>query len=128
MFLKNVVLYEIYSKTSQWPNTFCTSLYYRHFYNILASDILLVKISSKCFEKLWLYTCMKYKTTIFENIIPKSILVWFWWNIYQQNIRSENVCNFLWLFLNNFWEHRFENSNRHMNGGLTLLIAISENR
>ena len=22
----------------------------------------------------------------------------------------------------------FENSNRHMNGGLTLLIAISENR
>jgi hypothetical protein len=48
-----------------------------------------------------------YKTTIFENIIPKSILVWFWWNFYQQNVRSENVCNFLWLFLNNFWEHRF---------------------
>ena len=27
MFWKNVVLYEIYSKTLQWPNTFCTSLY-----------------------------------------------------------------------------------------------------
>jgi hypothetical protein len=26
MFLKNVVLYEIYSKKLQWPNTFCTSL------------------------------------------------------------------------------------------------------
>jgi hypothetical protein len=26
MFWKNVVLYEIYSKTLQWPNTFCTSL------------------------------------------------------------------------------------------------------
>ena len=27
MFFKNVVLYEIYSKILQWPNTFCTSLY-----------------------------------------------------------------------------------------------------
>jgi hypothetical protein len=27
MFLKNVVLYEIYSKKLQWPNTFCTSVY-----------------------------------------------------------------------------------------------------
>ena len=27
MFLKNVVVYEIYSKQLQWPNTFCTSLY-----------------------------------------------------------------------------------------------------
>ena len=27
MFLKNVVLHEIYSKKSQWPNTFGTSLY-----------------------------------------------------------------------------------------------------
>jgi hypothetical protein len=27
---------------------------------------------------------ISYKTTIFENIIPKSILVRFWWNIYQQ--------------------------------------------
>jgi hypothetical protein len=29
MFLKNVVLHEIYSKKSQWPNTFGTSLYKR---------------------------------------------------------------------------------------------------
>jgi hypothetical protein len=29
MFLKNVVLYETYSKELQWPNTFCTSLYLR---------------------------------------------------------------------------------------------------
>ena len=28
MFLKNVVLHEIYSKKSQWPNTFGTSLYF----------------------------------------------------------------------------------------------------
>jgi hypothetical protein len=27
MLLKNVVLYEIYSKTLQWPDTFGTSLY-----------------------------------------------------------------------------------------------------
>ena len=27
MFLKNVVLHEIYSKKSQWPNTFGKSLY-----------------------------------------------------------------------------------------------------
>jgi hypothetical protein len=26
MFLKNVVLHEIYSKKSQWPNTFGTSI------------------------------------------------------------------------------------------------------
>ena len=24
MFWKNVILYEIYSKKSQWPNTFCS--------------------------------------------------------------------------------------------------------
>jgi hypothetical protein len=27
---------------------------------------------------------ISYKTTNFENIIPKSILVRFWWNFYQQ--------------------------------------------
>ena len=27
---------------------------------------------------------ISYKTTIFESIIPKSILVRFWWNFYQQ--------------------------------------------
>jgi hypothetical protein len=30
MFWKIVVLYEIYSKELQWPNTFCTSLYAMH--------------------------------------------------------------------------------------------------
>ena len=49
---------------------------------------------------------VRYITTIFQNI-PNSILVQFWWNFYQQNVRSENVCNFLWLFLNIFWKHRF---------------------
>ena len=29
MFLKNVVLHEIYSKKSQWQNAFGTSLYIR---------------------------------------------------------------------------------------------------
>ena len=58
-------------------------------------------------------TCQKYSVTVifyyifhvkphlFKNIVR------FWWNFYQQNVRSENVCNFLWLFLNIFWKHRF---------------------
>jgi hypothetical protein len=40
---------------------------------------------------------ISYKTTIFENIIPKSILVRFWWNFYQQ--KRDVVRSFLWLFL-----------------------------
>jgi len=37
---------------------------------------------------------ISYKTTIFQNIIPNSILVRFWWNFYQQNfVRSHR---YLW--------------------------------
>jgi hypothetical protein len=34
---------------------------------------------------------ISYKTTFFQNIIPKSILVRFWWNFTN---KRENVCSF----------------------------------
>jgi hypothetical protein len=43
MFWKIVVLYEIYSKKLQWPNTFCTSLY------IKCSVIRVIKPLKICF-------------------------------------------------------------------------------
>ena len=38
---------------------------------------------------------ISYKTTIFENIIPKSILVRFWWNFYQQ---KRVFCDYFKIF------------------------------
>ena len=36
---KNVVLYEIYNKNLQWPNTFCTSLYMRNGTDVHIYDV-----------------------------------------------------------------------------------------
>jgi hypothetical protein len=54
--------------------------------------------------------------------------------ISNRHISVESILNYKNGFINNlmhketFHETFFENSNRHMNEGLTLLIAISENR
>jgi hypothetical protein len=54
---------------------------------------------------------ISYKTTIFQNIIPKSILVRFWWYFYQQKrehykttffkniIPKSTLVRFWWFFL-----------------------------
>jgi hypothetical protein len=46
MFSKNVVLHEIYSKKSQWPNTFGTSLYIYIYSNITGIAILYIIVFS----------------------------------------------------------------------------------
>ena len=75
---------------SCWPIT--TLIYIYRFYILL--NLFLSSIYKKySVTNFLLY--ISYKTTIFQNIIPKSILVRFWW--YFTN-RSENVCSFLWLF------------------------------
>jgi hypothetical protein len=46
------------------------------------------------------YISYRYITIIFQNI-PNSILVRFWWNFYQQNVRSENYVIFKTTFFKN---------------------------
>ena len=46
MFLKNVVLHEIYSKKSQLPNTFGTSLYLIALVTDITTFLYMYKVSS----------------------------------------------------------------------------------
>jgi hypothetical protein len=62
MFLKNVVLYEIYSKTLQWPNTFCTSL---HYFKIF------------CWRTDFKYSRFKHKLKLF--VYKSTIIVLCFW-------------------------------------------------
>ena len=46
--------------------------------------VYIVRDVQKVFGHCNFLLYISYKTTIFQNIIPKSILVRFWWNFYQQ--------------------------------------------
>ena len=70
------------------------------------------KVSGHCNFLLYI----SYKTTTFENIIPvNSCLILM--KFLPTEVRSENVCNFLWLFLNIFWKHilNFHDLNAYLN-------------
>ena len=62
--------------TYRWMNVEYSNEYF--YPSIFYRDV--PKVFSHCNYLLYI----SYKTTIFENIIPKSILVQFWWNFYQQ--------------------------------------------
>jgi hypothetical protein len=73
MFLKNVVLYEIYSKKLQWPNTFCMSLYlfteFRAFTMFAISCYALflppevIEEENFAFKITFLFSCFSNNTT-----------------------------------------------------------------
>ena len=51
---------------------------------------------------------ISYKTTIFQNIIPKSILVRFWWYFLPTEVRMYVVfCDYFKIF---FWSTNFKYS------------------
>jgi hypothetical protein len=53
MFWKSVILYEIYSKKLQWPNTFCTSLYIMHNHQIQQYVTEKREKWNKCDNDVW---------------------------------------------------------------------------
>ncbi len=163
MFSKIVVLYEIYSKKLQWPDTFGTSLYIVKvilnnpkiiLYNIafsrgkapnnpvmnytrvqyflfffyiscylngylIFSCLNVNKLSPSLVSISCTETCNKYSVTV--------IFLLYFIQVYNHNFskhsklnscsilmkflpterQKRELCNFLWLFLNIFWKHRF---------------------
>ena len=74
MFLKNVVLYEIYSKKLQWPNTFCMSLY--------------------------IYI-QKSKRSILDKKVKNIGTIWIKYTVWTLNSQQNSVtdCNYNVMFL-----------------------------
>ena len=66
MFLKNVVLYEIYSKKSQWPNTFGTSLCIIKNKFVIFHSFTIPKLN------LIFYKVIFNTTILISNIFPSS--------------------------------------------------------
>jgi hypothetical protein len=65
MFLKNVVLYEIYSKKSQWTNTFGTSLCIIKNKFVIFHSFTIPKLNLIFYEVI-------FNTILISNIFPSS--------------------------------------------------------